>query len=177
MVSQSLGRRDGQQALPLPAPGPDQETLLPQPHHPSLARSAPVYLHRPFTPASPSLLHSRSSHPAIPPRDASRLLTGPLASGLMPAIASCTGCVPALFKFLQGFPFRRRSRLLGMAYYAPWGLPWPSNPSFPPSAYAGPSAGSVFLLLLHHSNSLKKAPFGIFPHPALIAGVTVGLPH
>ena len=48
-----------------------------------------------------------------------------LASSLLPAIPPCSGCVPALLKFLQWFPFERRSKLPGMAYQALWGYPTP----------------------------------------------------
>lgn len=48
-----------------------------------------------------------------------------LASSLLPAIPPCSGCVPAFLKFLQWFPFERRSKLPGMAYQALWGYPAP----------------------------------------------------
>lgn len=87
-----------------------------------------------------------------------------LASSLLPAIPPCSGCVPTLLKFLQWFPFERRSKLLGMAYQALWATRPPLQLHFLPyfsclPTFAAASDGSPLPLLLHHNNSFE-AHFG-----------------
>ena len=168
-----------------PAPGPAQETLLLQPSPPN---PSPGLVQSTFSSFSNPLLHLHStlvvqilpSLLGMPPQSPS---WSP-ASSLTPANLPCSGCVPALLKFLQCFPLRRRSKFPGMAYQALCGLTLPPlQLHFLPYlsclqtfACAAPSARSPLPLFLYHNNSFE-AHFGIFLHPALNASMTVGLLH
>lgn len=180
MVSQGSGPVMNIKCLPPfptpPAPGPAQETLLLQASPPN---PSPGLVQSTFSSFSNPLLHLHStlvvqilpSLLGMPPQSPS---WSP-ASSLTPANPPCSGCVPALVKFLQCFPLRRRSKFPGMAYQALWGLTLaPSTASFPPILLMPPDL--CICCSLYHNNSFE-AHFGIFLHPALITSMTVGLLH
>lgn len=175
-----FGASDEHQVLaPLPHPACSRACSGNSPPSGLTTKSLPGLVQSTFSSFSNPLLHLHStlvvqilpSLLGMPPQSPS---WSP-ASRLTPANPPCSGCVPALVKFLQCFPLRRRSEFPGMAYQALWGLTLaPSTASFPPILLMPPDL--CICCSLYHNNSFE-AHFGIFLHPALITSMTVGLLH